>query len=196
MQIKSELDKKIRKWRLLEHPFYQAWSAGTITMGELKTYAEEYGSFISLIPDGWGKIGDDATVEEEIEHIELWERFSDSLGGQAGGARLESTKRLTDTARKLFSTTSTALGGLYAFEAQQPETATSKLAGLIEFYNVSIEALSYFETHAANEHESVKLMARMADLDETEKYEAVEGCEQMSKALWDALTGIQESEGV
>jgi pyrroloquinoline-quinone synthase len=44
MSIKETLDVAVAKRNLLEHPFYQAWSAGTLPVDALRTYAREYGA--------------------------------------------------------------------------------------------------------------------------------------------------------
>lgn len=195
MDIKQELDSKISKYNLLNHPFYQAWSAGELPVESLQCYAREYGVFITTLPKGWETLNDSETVEEETEHIEMWEDFADGLNTQISDAQTPEVKVLLETADKLFSDSSeTALGALYAFEAQQPETAKSKLAGLKEFYQLPQKVEPYFETHSHNEHEAEKLLERIDALSATSQETVVKACEQMSSALWDALTGIHDAE--
>ena len=57
MNLEARLDESIARWNLLESRFYQAWSAGTLPVEALRTYAAEYGAFISLIPKGWESHG-------------------------------------------------------------------------------------------------------------------------------------------
>ena len=47
MNTKKRFDTILEKWDLLKHPFYQAWSAGTLPVEALKVYASEYGAFIN-----------------------------------------------------------------------------------------------------------------------------------------------------
>ncbi len=194
MDIKQALDSKITTYNLLDHPFYQAWSAGELPVDVLKCYAREYGAFISIIPKGWETLNDAETAEEETEHIEMWEDFADGLNTEISDAQIPQVKSLVDTANKLFSNDETALGALYAFEAQQPETAKSKLAGLKEFYQFPEKVEPYFETHSHNEHEAEKLLDRIGTLPSDSQKTVVQACEQMSSALWDALTGIHDAE--
>ena len=56
MDIKQVLDSTISNYSLLNHPFYQAWSAGELPVDALKCYAREYGAFISTLPKGVGNI--------------------------------------------------------------------------------------------------------------------------------------------
>lgn len=76
MTTKQQLDSILEKWDLLKHPFYQAWSAGSLPVEALKVYAQEYGTFINILEDGWKTLGDLETAEEEREHAELWEQFA------------------------------------------------------------------------------------------------------------------------
>lgn len=194
MDFKQALDSKISQFNLLNHPFYQAWSAGELPVEALKCYAREYGAFISTLPKGWETLNDAETAEEETEHIEMWEDFADALDTEISDAKIPQVKSLLDTAEILFSDSETALGALYAFEAQQPETAKSKLAGLKEFYQLPEKVEPYFVTHSHNEHEAEKILERLGALPTDSQKNAVQACEQMSSALWDALTGIHDAE--
>ena len=194
MDIKQALDSKISKYNLLQHPFYQAWSAGELPVDALKCYAREYGAFISTLPKGWETLNDAETAEEETEHIEMWQDFADGLDTEISEAQIPQVKALLDTADNLFSNSNTALGALYAFEVQQPETAKSKLTGLKEFYQLPDKVEPYFVTHSHNEHEAEKLLDLIDALPADSQEVVVEACEQMSRALWDALTGIHDAE--
>lgn len=194
MDYKQALDSKISKYNLLKHPFYQAWSAGELPVEALKCYAREYGAFISTLPKGWETLNDAETAEEETEHIEMWEDFADGLDTEISDAQIPQVKTLLNTAENLFSDSETALGALYAFEAQQPETAKSKLAGLKAFYQLPEKVEPYFVTHSHNEHEAEKILESIGALSTASQKTAVQACEQMSSALWDALTGIHDAE--
>ena len=194
MDFKQALDSKIAAHNLLEHPFYQAWSAGELPLEVLRSYACEYGAFISTIPNGWEAVGDAETAAEEIEHIDLWADFAAGLNTTVSGAEIPEVKTLLKTANELFSERTTALGALYAFEAQQPATAQSKLAGLKAFYQLPKTVEPYFETHSHNEHEAEELLEHIAALPRESHATVVQACEQMSVALWNALTGIHDAE--
>jgi pyrroloquinoline-quinone synthase len=99
---------------------------------------------------------------------------------------------LVDTANELFASPATTLGAMYAFEAQQPATAKSKLDGLKMHYSLPAEVEPYFEVHSANWHESKKILAALEALSPEEQSQANEACERMAEALWNALTGIHE----
>ncbi|GBC91834.1 PqqC-like protein [bacterium HR15] len=160
MTIKEQLDQVIARWNLLEHPFYQAWNGGTLPIDALRDYAREYGAFICELPAGWRIQQDEETAHEEEEHIELWAQFAISLGVTVGMPQRSAVHHLVMTARELFAEPATALGALYAFEAQQPATAQSKLEGLTRHYALPDGVRPYFEVHAANHHEAEKLLTR------------------------------------
>lgn len=194
MDFKQALDSKITDHNLLNHPFYQAWSAGELPLNALRAYAREYGAFISTIPNGWEALDDTEIAAEEIEHIDLWADFATGLNTTVSEAEIPQVKALVETANELFSERATALGALYAFEAQQPATAESKLVGLKAFYQLPKTVEPYFETHSHNDHEAEILLERMAELPSASHATVVQACEQMSIALWDALTGIHDAE--
>ena len=194
MDYKHALDNKIADYNLLNHPFYQAWSAGELPVEVLRTYAREYGAFIATIPNGWEAINDTEIAAEETEHIDMWADFADGLDTTVTEAQIPQVKTLLKTANALFSEPATALGALYAFEAQQPATAQSKLAGLKEFYQLPETVEPYFETHSHNDHEAEKLLERIGALPSESHTTVVQACEQMSVALWNALSGIHDAE--
>lgn len=190
MDIKPQLEGRIAPWALLKHPFYRAWEEGKLPMDALKTYAREYGTFIAVLPQGWQSLVDEATAEEERTHISLWRQFATGLGTEIGEGELDGVAELVRNAEALFSRPSSAAGALYAFEAQQPETAKSKLDGLRAHYHLPESGELYFKEHAHNEHEAVQLLERIAAFGVEEQAEALDACARMSEALWNALTAI------
>ncbi len=191
MDLKQSLDDILERWDLLEHPFYQAWRAGTLPEEALRVYAKEYGAFISLLPEAWARLGEAETAEEEREHLDLWQGFTRALGTEIAAPEVPEVLDLLDTVRQALTAPESALGALFAFEAQQPATAASKLEGLRLHYALSEEAEPYFEVHAANHHEAQHLLHAMENLDPEAQAGALAACEATARALWDALTGIQ-----
>ncbi|HEX2698203.1 MAG TPA: iron-containing redox enzyme family protein, partial [Anaerolineales bacterium] len=181
MDRKQELNEIVEKWNLLNHPFYQAWSAGTLPVEALQVYAREYGAFIETLPQGWRTLNDAETAHEEKEHAEMWHAFSKSLNAPSGSPDIEQSISLAQTARSLFALPATALGALYAFEVQQPATAKSKLDGLKKWYNIEQSGEKYFEAHSVNWHESEKILAQINALPFEEQEHALEACAKMSE---------------
>ena len=194
MDFKQTLDSKIADYNLLNHPFYQAWSAGELPVEALRSYAREYGAFIFMMPEGWETLNDAEIAAEETEHIDLWADFAAGLDTTVTEAQIPQVKALMETADELFAEPATALGALYAFEVQQPATAQSKLVGLKAFYQLPKSVEPYFETHSHNEHEAEKLLEYIGALPSDSYPTVVQACEKMSAALWDALTGIHDAE--
>lgn len=194
MTIKERLDAVVEQYDLLNHPFYQAWSAGTLPVDALKTYAEEYGNFVKAVPIGWAAHGDFETAAEEIDHVVLWQMFAQGLGTDIGNAKLEGVKGLVAATDKHFADPIRSLGGLYAFEAQQPKTSTSKLKGLQEHYTMlpTDRVQPYFDIHCDDVHEMAMIVERLEAKTPAEQDQAVAACEDVAKALWDALSAIHE----
>ena len=63
------------EWNLLKHPFYQAWSAGTLPMDALAYMPASMGSLLPHSRMGWETLRDQETANEEREHIQLWDEF-------------------------------------------------------------------------------------------------------------------------
>jgi pyrroloquinoline-quinone synthase len=190
--MKLRLQKILEKWNLLKHPFYQAWSAGKLPVEALAHYAREYGTFIRTLESGWVALGDTETAQEEREHAELWDRFAAALAAAPTVTMLPGTTALAATALGLFRTSETAAGAMYAFEAQQPATAQSKLHGLREHYALPAAAHAYFEVHSRNEHEAERLLVGLERLAPDMQERAAAACETMAESLWAALTAVHE----
>ena len=190
MHYHDRLNESISRWNLLDSAFYQAWSAGTLPVEGLRTYAREYGAFIGRVADGWSAHGDEATAKVEREHVELWRSFAKALETDIGEAETPAVKALVETTDKLFADRAASLGALYAFEAQQPHTATSKLEGLRAHYNLPKSVEIYFDVHKDDWDEPAALRERMDALPADQREKAVAACEEMSKALREALDGL------
>lgn len=188
----ARCDALVAERSLLGHPFYQAWSAGTLPVAALRDYAGEYGAFIATIADGWRTAGHDDIAAIEDGHAQVWSQtFAATLGTAVGSPEVAEVASLVAEAEELFGDRATALGALYAFEAQQPATATSKRAGLVAHYpELPRTAGLYFAIHEDDDEEPAMLAADMEALSPAEAERAVAACDRMTKALWDALSGV------
>jgi pyrroloquinoline-quinone synthase len=186
----QELQDIISRHELNGHPFYQEWRAGTLPTEKLTDYSGEYGRFVATIAKGWDTIGESAYAEEEREHELFWNDFKGELGCHFVSNRPQ-TEVLVAAANNLFATAPEAVGALYAFEAQQPNTSRSKLDGLDEHYNLSDKAKHYFVVHADDVHEvrdlEEKYIAKMSD-EEFRRCKAA--CTIVTAAMWSALDGV------
>ncbi|MGA9531796.1 MAG: iron-containing redox enzyme family protein [Anaerolineales bacterium] len=190
MEMKDRLDTIVQRWNLLEHPFYRAWRAGQLPLESLQSYASEYGSLVRALPVGWGTVGADETVREEWEHVKLWDSFASALDTSVGEPVNPQTIELVGACDRLFAEPDTALGALYAFEAQQPETSASKLQGLRLHYKLSAASETYFDAHIGETRETQDLLSRLNILGEEGQERALAACESMCLHLWNALEGL------
>ncbi len=188
--LQLQFNDIINKWNLLNHPFYRAWSEGKLPAEKLKTYAGEYGTFINCIADQWRTAGNEAIAAEEQMHYELWKDFAKSIGVDTISSTIKEVSNLVELSNHYSNTKVTALGALYAFEAQQPHTTTSKQEGLTKFYSYLKADDKYFVIHMDDEHEVEILFNKIQQLSPAEQEQALEACENACHALWDALTGI------
>jgi pyrroloquinoline-quinone synthase len=165
----SELDQIVASKRLLDHPFYQAWNRGELTLDELRDYAGQYYAFEAAFPRFLSALHarcEDATVRQTLltnlwdeeygadNHLALWVRFAEGLGMTAEEVRSvetrESTRDLIETFSDLCSNGSVAEGiaALYAYESQAHEVAHTKIAGLKANYGIEDErTISFFSVH-------------------------------------------------
>ena len=192
----STLDRIVERWNLQRHPFYTAWSAGTLPASALRHYAAEWGAFIGAVPAGWHTLGEDAHAAEEVEHAALWGEFAADLGVEVREEpEGEASRELVATAQRLFAEPDTAIGALFAFEAQQPLTAEAKLRGLNEHYASLGTPGRYFAVHADDYGEAAMLREIAATLPPSQRERAESACAEMGEALWTALSGVQEAAG-
>lgn len=187
--------QSLERWNLHNHPFYQAWSAGTLPVSALVEYARDWGGFVRVIDQGWETLGQREYAAEERVHAELWDDFAAALGTQAvDSPSIPALAQLRTAAERLFANPVTALGALYAFEAQQPGTSKSKLDGLRAHYALENKAEFYFAVHQDDYSEAQWIAGRIAQLSDDDRQLAEGACEELCHALWDGLSGIYDQD--
>jgi pyrroloquinoline-quinone synthase len=161
MDIFAALDEARERTNVLEHPFYQRWSAGELQDGELALYAGEYRHAVLALADASRLAAAQATPErraelerhaaEEAAHVELWDDFAAAVAADAPGAPapLAQTRACAESwtaSEDLLE----SLAVLYTVEASQPAISTTKLDGLATHYGVPAdsEGAGYFRLHA------------------------------------------------
>ena len=163
MDFFARLDALRERWNVLEHPFYQRWSAGELSRDELAYYAGEYRHAVVALADAIG--GAAATAEPEIEaqlaehaaeetaHVDLWDDFARALGADLDRAPRAETEACV-AAWTAGADTLEGLVAAYTIESGQPEIAKTKLDGLIERYAFVDEgpATEYFALHSDRDH--------------------------------------------
>ena len=143
------------KFRLLDHPFYQAWTAGEVTPEQLSNYHKSYAEFIELMPQYWEKISNafakdselaKEVIADETGHIELWQKWFGRL------PQTDSFPKMTEVINSMSNMTpSELLGAVQAFEMQQPEVAKTKKEGLILHYGFTEKETLYSDDHMVEE---------------------------------------------
>jgi pyrroloquinoline-quinone synthase len=169
MHVIEVLDAEVAARRLLDHPFYQRWNAGTLTLDELRDYARQYYHYAAAFPTFLSALHAhtediearqyllENLIEEERgpeNHPELWLRFCEALGLNRNevlsGSANDATKALIATMRSLAREGGLARGlaSLYAYESQVPAVATSKIDGLAKWYGISDpRSIAFFSVH-------------------------------------------------
>ena len=191
--LQARCDAAVARYSLLQHPFYLAWSGGTLPVPALRDYARDYGAFIATVGQGWQAAGEPRIAAIEEGHASVWTNtFAAGLDTHPEEVpRVPDVAALVNTARELFAAPGTALGALYAFESQQPFTAQSKLKGLKVHYTALPSCCGeYFRLHEDDFDEPALLAAKMEALPLADQEVASSACERMSQALHDALSGL------
>jgi len=206
------LDSLIEQHHLLKHPFYRAWTEGSLPKESLQVYAEQYYQHVRAFPENLkqlsarstGKLTQliDENVAEELNpaapHPALWRQFAESL--EVSEDSLDNARpfpgiaALLDTYEEVVSQGSMAqaVACFYAYEAQVPEIATQKINGLRRFYGITEpRALEYFAVH---EEADVRHRAAwrnwLASEKDADSFGVLCAAERGLKALWGALDAV------
>jgi pyrroloquinoline-quinone synthase len=208
------LDAIIAERSLLKHPFYQAWSAGTLPVAALREYAKQYYHFEAAFPTFLSAIHSrcapgptrqailDNLWDEEHgadNHLALWLRFCAALGLDEAAVRASEPNEATRALIKGFDavcregTVGEGLAALYAYESQAPAVAEAKIEGLRSFYNFEdADSYAFFNVHRELdvEHAGAERAAVVATATDAR---ARRGLEEATRAaadrLWSFLDG-------
>jgi pyrroloquinoline-quinone synthase len=202
----TRLEEARARWNVLEHSFYQRWSAGTLTREELASYAGEYRHAVVALADAAAATaraaGPDlrpaleAHAAEEASHIPLWDDFARAVGGDPSVAPAPETRECArtwsgeDGERSLLG----GLVALYAIESGQPAISETKRAGLREHYGIETgEATAYFDLHAELDHEHAAADRALIEprLAEADVEALMAEAEAALRANWRLLDGVE-----
>ena len=208
----SDLGKKLDKYHLLKHPFYQIyWNEGKLNREIIKDYAEQYYQHVKAFPR---YISATHSICEDIEkrrillenlqdeenkdgdHPKLWKNFAKSLGADESIENVKLDWFTKDMIENFFSQArksyAEGLASLYTYERQIPEIAETKIRGLKKFYGVtSKEGLEFFEAHKAADVIHRKECEKLLDaLTKEEKIKAEKASMLTARYLWNFLSGM------
>ena len=169
MDPAQTLDARIASKHLLDHPFYQRWTCGTLSKEELQDYARNYYHYAMAFPtfiSAMHQQSDDIAVRQMLlenlieeergpeNHPELWLRFCESLGldrdDVKAGSPNDATRTLIATMKSLAreGALHEGLAALYAYESQIPAVAKAKIDGLAKWYGISADRdVAFFSVH-------------------------------------------------
>jgi len=166
----ARLDQERGEVNVLEHRFYERWSAGELTAQELEVYAGQYRHAVAALAEASRLAAANAPAEhepglrghaaEEAGHVELWEDFARAVGAPAPG---DGEGPLPETSACAQAWTAgddvlEHLAVLYAVEAGQPAISKTKLEGLTTHYGqpAGTAGTRYFELHATHDVEHAR----------------------------------------
>jgi pyrroloquinoline-quinone synthase len=178
----EQLEARIAKYDMLDHPFYKAWSAGRLTRDDLREYAQDYFHHVRAFPSYLAALGlrleegelrqavlanmcdekgsDRAQGMDAVPHSDLWLDFAEGMGSSRNLEWHSPVPEIRDLIRYFHQVTSEgtaeeALAAFYTYESQVPRIASDKERGLREIYGADDKTCGYFSLHAAaNLHHS------------------------------------------
>jgi len=211
-QLLQRLDAAIAERNLLNHPFYQDWQDGKLSRESLQLYAAQYYRHVEAFPKHLRVLAArtegplrDTVVENlqeeenpEAPHPKLWRDFAAALGVAPDDISwrpaLPGTQAVVSTFREICGDrpVAEAVAALYAYEAQVPEIASTKIDGLKKFYGVDRpEALAYFTIHEhADKIHREAWRAWLEEHAEGSEDEIVATAKEALDALWVALDAV------
>ena len=211
-ELLEKLDAAIAEKNLLKHPFYQDWQAGRLTRESLQLYARQYYKHVEAFPahlrvlaaradESLKPVVMENLAEEENParpHPKLWRNFAAALGVSeeevTASDSLPGTKHVVEKFREICGGRSVAeaVAALYAYEAQVPEIATTKIDGLKKFYGITEPAgLAYFEVHEEADKEHRAAWREWLETNANgEEAEILKSTNEALDALWGALSAV------
>jgi pyrroloquinoline-quinone synthase len=191
LDVVARIEAAASRWNVLDHPFYQRWSAGELTRAELAEYAAQYRHAVVALADAAEAAGDAEHAREEREHVALWDAFAAGCGSVPADANAE-TRECT-SAWTAGDDRLERLAILYAIESAQPAISRTKLEGLRTHYGFEEgPATEYFSLHAERDHEhaahSRELLEKLATEEDAARL-AVRA-EAAARGNWRLLDGV------
>src|SRR5215470_2471305 len=214
-KLLEKIDAAIAERNLLKHPFYQDWQAGKLSRESLQLYAAQYYRHVDAFPQHLRVLAARAdeslkpvvlkNLAEELNpqrpHPKLWRDFADELGVSedvvTSSPALPGTQHVVAKFREICGNRSVAeaVAALYAYEAQVPEIATTKIDGLKKFYGITEpKGLAYFEVHEEADKEHRAAWRAWLEANASGNEEAIlQSTNEALDALWGALSAVHSN---
>ncbi len=203
----DRIEQERAECNVLDHPFYQRWSAGDLTREELADYAGQYryateaiarmsADIASAAPEG-ERAGVERHAIEEAGHIALWDGFINAVGGTVGAEPNPETLECVNTWTRADSF-GAQLMRMYAVESGQPEISKTKAEGLAAHYGIiDAPGNEYFTVHEEMDVHHAAAGRKMIEkyANEFSEDELVEAAAEAFRANWGLLDGIALTEG-
>ena len=198
--IWDRIEQSRSRWNVLEHPFYERWTAGELSDRELSRYAGQYRHAVEAIAAMSSSAAAQAPERSELRahageeagHVAMWDRFVAAVGGSAGASP---TAETADCVREWTADDGLlpTLARLYAIESGQPEISRVKRQGLVELYGVADgDGTEYFRVHEGRDDDHAaevrELIAERAATDDEDA--VVAAAESAFRANWRLLDGV------
>jgi pyrroloquinoline-quinone synthase len=198
----QRIEQARARWNVLEHPFYQRWSAGELSREELASYSGQYRHATAAIARLSASLAASAPETEQVElrrhaeeeeaHIALWDGFVEAVGGEVAAVPTPETKECVECWTTGDDRVS-RLVRLYAIESGQPAISQTKREGLAEHYGIGDgPGNEYFRVHekADVEHASEGRSLIESHLADADPDALVAAAESAFKANWRLLDGV------
>jgi pyrroloquinoline-quinone synthase len=199
----ARIEQARERWNVLEHPFYQRWSAGELSREELATYSGQYRHATAAIAGLSASVAESAPeserpdlvrhAAEEADHVALWDGFVEAVGGDSAAAPTPETRECVE-AWTADDDRLSQLVRLYAIESGQPAISRTKREGLAAHYGIGDgPGNEYFRLHEkADVHHAAEgrslIEQHLADADPDVLAAAAEAA---FKANWRLLDGVR-----
>jgi pyrroloquinoline-quinone synthase len=211
----ASLNSLAAEMSLLKHPFYQQWTAGTLSIDRLRNYAVQYYPHVAAFPRylsaihsrcddlGTRQVLLENLIDEERgpdNHPALWLKFAAALGLSRDAVlappSLPAATAIVDTFDRLNHDLPliAGLSALYIYESQVAEVAPVKIDGLRRFYGFPNQAnddgVKFFVVHGQADPFHAQAVATLIERHDTHPEHhavAIEAGRTALTAVWDLL---------
>ena len=216
----TEVDERIKKYDLLTHPFYVAWSKGELTNNDLQMYSMQYYKHVEAFPEYLEALEKRlpesnlrSAIKENREdelgsmsadgqsHSDMWLDFAEGTGTDRESTKsfdsISEVNHLISQFRAVseHGNTIEALAAFYAYESQVPRIADEKGNWLKDLYGADSKTCRYFTVHGIADIEHANVWRRFIDEqiseDPAKSQMALESVESTAQSLWQVLDGIE-----